>query len=715
MIRMKLFTKTLLLFISIIIIQSSLTIIFITNIVKNSNLIDSRKELRIDANEIFENYHSWKRSIWKNLISIMNNEELINNFTDKRDIYLTDTFINNLKEMLLVSGIDIIILRSNTNPHSPNIIQLNKDIGFFVDINYYMNNRKPHPYIELKLISNYIYLIGTIRLFINTDSFIDIFILKRIDDAFCTQLTHYKRSRVVFFLEQKYIIGTFNKKSLVESLNLNNIDTVYSEYYNMEIDNKMYNISAKKIDKLQENENKYNLYLITVLSNTPYTDRLILINNTLLYVSLLSALLTIILSLFLSRNITKPVQKLYFAMQRIQNGEYAIKVNLKTKNEFGDLFQGFNDMALQLNQDKIKMSDYIHEITMLKDYNEKIIHSIRAGIAIINSKLILEKANRFFIDCFNLDAKRIIGKRIENLNIDIFDESITKNIQEVIKRNKEYISNIKKRSKNNRIFEIRLYPLIIEDEEKIKTFKCVFIVDDISKTIEFEEKIFQAEKLSSISMLSAGVAHEINNPLSSIMVNAQNLIEDEQDIDKKISLRWIEQETRRIAKIIQELLDFSSSSIEKNQGSYSNKVITEVINLINYSLKKEKKIKIKTKLEQGIPAIVISEDKLKQIIINLVKNSIQAIDKDGTICIITHWDKRDGRIYITVEDNGHGIKEKIITRIFDPFFTTKYNGEGTGLGLSIVYGIINKYNGKIKIKTKQDKGTSIKLIIPILK
>ena len=118
-------------------------------------------------------------------------------------------------------------------------------------------------------------------------------------------------------------------------------------------------------------------------------------------------------------------------------------------------------------------------------------------------------------------------------------------------------------------------------------------------------------------------------------------------------------------------------------------------------------------MQKGIPPVLISQDELKQIIINLIKNAIQAIEKSGEIIVKAEYAK-GSYVNIYVIDNGIGMKDEIIQYIFDPFYTTKNNHEGTGLGLSVVYGIINKYKGSIKVKSKEGKGTTFKISLPIL-
>jgi len=360
------------------------------------------------------------------------------------------------------------------------------------------------------------------------------------------------------------------------------------------------------------------------------------------------------------------------------------------------------------------MQNYIDEITFLNEYNEKIIHSIHAGIVIVNRGFIIEKVNSHFLTFFGLCEEEVIDREITDVNLDIFDEEIISDVKSILTAYIRTSARIK-RSGNRYVFELKLYPFYTtrDTETTSDIFGCVIVVEDISKKIKFEEKIFQAEKLSTISMLSAGVAHEINNPLSSIMSNVQNLIEDD-DTDGKqsIALKWIEQETRRIAKIVRELLTFSSTNPNALIDSDINAVIRQVINLITYSIKSDHRATIIQQLNSDLPRAMINEDELKQVMINLINNSIQAIEESGEIHIKSCYRPNDRMIEIVVEDNGIGIPREIMQRIFDPFFTTKKNGEGTGLGLSVVYGIIKKHNGHITIDSSEYKGTTVKIAIP---
>ncbi len=706
---MKLFNKTLYIFIALIVFQSTFTIIFVTRIIKKSNIEDLREELESDSAAIYDGFHSWKRSIWKSFIDLKQSKELKQLLAKSTNDTWNYQVITYLAKKFSDLGFDSFIVKGNKIFVTPAIMPLKYQYSNIDSLN--LENERDHPYIRLVFVNDELLMIGVVRIFIDADSFIDIFIIEHINEEFCSRIIVNKRSKICVAVEDRCLCGNWGGDVIANEINLSGINISYREFYNVRILGLQYGLVVQKIDRLLVDGEYRDVFIITGLSDTPYVERLSLIRRTVLYVSLISALLTILLSFFLTNNITHPIRDLLMAMYRIKDGDYSVRIKSEQNNEIGELFNGFSEMAEKLYQDKLTLESYIKEITFLKDYNETILHSIKVGIAIINDEHVVEKANSFFFEFFNLKESDIIGKVIDDFPV--VDSIILKEMDQLLLGKRDFYSTVKRYQNSKRVFEIKLYPFHRDKKMSGDRFRCVLVVDDISKKIEFEEKIFQAEKLSSIGMLSAGVAHEVNNPLSSIMTNIQNLIEEEENQQRKVSLKLIEKETRRIARIVKELLEFSSSGREKVVRADANRVIDEVISLISYSLERNK-IVIEKDLTRNLPLIAISEDELKQVIINLIKNSLQAIKRDGKIIIATRLSTKEGFVLLSVNDDGMGITKEVISKIFDPFFTTKSNGEGTGLGLSVVYGIVNKYKGNIKIKSKPGKGTEVLLEIPVL-
>jgi signal transduction histidine kinase len=698
---MKLFRKTLLFFIGVIVFQSALTILLITNVARRANLADAQRELEDEASVLYDGFNSWKRQIWKSLIDIANEHELPGQGTDERE--------RSLKELLLVAKVDALAMKSAQGFIS-DVVQTSPGTLVMSDLQSLTNN-KAHPYIELASVRGTLCLVGVTGLPMRGGGRADVFLLKRIDSEFCVQLTLGRRSLVAFLRNKTILSASLSPNMAPAFFDPKALQSAYGELYDRRMGREIYNAAFQRLGRLDQEQDGDELFLGTFISNAPYIARLILLDRTILLVSLAGALLTLVLSLFLSRNITHPIADLLAGMERIRTGAWDTQVRSRGGYEISRLFRSFNDMARELAQSRTAIQQALHETLLLKEYNEKIVNSIRAGIAIVNRDLMVEKVNSAFLEFFRLEEARVVGAPLTYLDIDVVDEMVAEKIFSIFRREREFYSEVK-RSLDGRVYEIRLYPFYSSEGELREASGCVFMAEDISAKTELAEKIFQAEKLSTLSMLSAGMAHEINNPLSSILSNVQNLIDDEASAERKISLRWIEQETRRIGRIVQELLNFASTDSGHAPGSDVNGVVQEVIGLVRQSIAREGRIRIDTRLTPNLPPSVVSNDELKQVVINLLKNSVHAISGPGRVLISTRM--AGGRISLVVADTGSGIPKEIVPRIFDPFFTTRANGTGTGLGLSVVYGIMTKYVGAIDVKSREGHGARFSLSLPCL-
>ncbi len=684
---MKLFRKTLLFFTCVIVFQAVLTILIITNVTRRTNLTDARLELENEAALLYDGFNSWKRQIWINLIDLMN----------------VRSRSGSLQELLLTTKMDAIVVKGPQGSVI-DLAQFSPAVFLLTDLRS-LSNVMPHPYIETARVGGVICLVGVARL----EGARDIYLLKRMDGEFCVQLTLNRRSAVAILEGGSVAAGSISPGMAPAFFDPARLESSYMETYGRRLGRESYNVAFQRIGRLDHAVQGGELFLATFLSNSMYDERILQASRAVLLVSAAGALLAIFFSLFLSRNITHPIRDLLGGMERIRDGAWDTQVKSRGGYEISRLFSGFNDMARELAQSRAAMHEALGETVFLKEYNEKIIDSIRAGIAIIDRDLAVEKANGSFISCFGLEGKGIVGLKLASLGIDVVDDSIMSRISSILNGERDFHSEVK-RSRNGTVYQIRLYPF----SSSHGVSACVFMAEDISAKTELEEKIFQAEKLSSISMLSAGMAHEINNPLGSILTNVQNLIGQEADAGRTVSLKWIEQETRRIARIVQELLNFSSADSGHSTGADVNAVVREVIRLVGLSIAPEGRIRMDARLAADLPPAVVSTDELKQTVINLLKNSIQAIRGPGRILVSTRLGRGGGRISLAVSDTGQGIPAEIVPRIFDPFFTTKSNGEGTGLGLSVVYGIVSKHNGTIDVKSREGRGTRICLNLPLL-
>jgi two-component system NtrC family sensor kinase len=233
----------------------------------------------------------------------------------------------------------------------------------------------------------------------------------------------------------------------------------------------------------------------------------------------------------------------------------------------------------------------------------------------------------------------------------------------------------------------------------------------------------RSEKLASVGLLAAGIAHELNNPLTGVLTfshlvrkNLPDGSPDAEDLDLVI------RETKRCASIIRRLLDFSREKTPEKAFSNLNELVTETVELIAQSAQ-VKDIEIKTELDDQMPAIWMDENLIKQVIMNMLVNAQHAIESEGCISITTRLlaagdcpdsVKEPGEIaQVTIKDTGCGIPEIDLQRIFDPFFTTKGVGKGTGLGLSVSHGTIEAHGGTIEVASTVGKGTEFRIYLPI--
>ena len=234
------------------------------------------------------------------------------------------------------------------------------------------------------------------------------------------------------------------------------------------------------------------------------------------------------------------------------------------------------------------------------------------------------------------------------------------------------------------------------------------------------ERVIEAGKLASLGELAAGIAHEINNPVAVMVEEAgwmQDLLEEEDlqpstNLDEfKQSLSQIRTQGTRCKQITHKLLSFARKTDPRPQCIQLNDLIQEVVSLCEQRARYST-VKITTDLDPNLPQISVSPTEVQQVVMNLINNSLDAIDaRGGTIKVKTSFN--GDHVVIDVADDGPGIPEAYLPRVFDPFFTTKPVGKGTGLGLSICYGIVTKMGGKISVNSAIEIGTTFHIQIPI--
>jgi signal transduction histidine kinase len=239
---------------------------------------------------------------------------------------------------------------------------------------------------------------------------------------------------------------------------------------------------------------------------------------------------------------------------------------------------------------------------------------------------------------------------------------------------------------------------------------------DVEKKLQDAQKqVLQSEKLASLGRLAAGVAHEINNPLTGILLYGNMMLEKTSPSDPlRQNLEYILEDSERCRDIVQNLLAYSRQANPTKETFQINTLVEKSLGLIR-DQKLFMNVQIKKELSETPLVISADRNQMRQVIINLVINALDAMEKEGVLVLRTFPEKGGSTAVLEISDTGKGIAEENRSRIFDPFFTTKELGRGTGLGLSTVYGIVKENQGNIRLKETGPEGTTFRLEMPLAK
>ena len=404
------------------------------------------------------------------------------------------------------------------------------------------------------------------------------------------------------------------------------------------------------------------------------------------------------------------------AAAKMEIGDFSIRITPPSRDELGRLADSFNRMAdnLQLSLEKIESA---------RSYLENLINTIDDGVAVVKRGKTFVLLNDKYLQMFDKsteDRIKNIGAKIDNLNIfhGEWCESDERkcNICRVFENGRfsNRVSTYISGDGTERTYES--YVSVISRDEK-GVYEVVEDLRDITLRKKLERQMMQTEKLASVGRLAAGVAHEINNPMASIATCAEGLlamienIELKNDLDKEILeyLQVIRSSAFRCKAITERLLNFSATQTGEFETLDLNKITQESVRLVEYDVA-AKGVNLQLKLNPQIPQIKISRVAFPQVIVNLILNALYAVDRGGTIILETNLE--NGRVALTVSDDGIGISEKDLQFVFEPFYTTKKHGEGSGLGLSICRTIVNSHKGEISIRSQPGKGTTVMIVLP---
>ena len=345
------------------------------------------------------------------------------------------------------------------------------------------------------------------------------------------------------------------------------------------------------------------------------------------------------------------------------------------------------------------------ELERLKDYSENIIESLTVGVAVLDRKGVVIGWNRVLEETFGRKKAEVLGDSLlRALGPANFSALFPPDTQQEYHLLSETPLDMPGGGK--RIFDIAKTPLL---DNLLNPYGTILVFEDITDKIRLQQQLVTSEKLASIGLLSAGVAHEINTPLTGISSYVQLLQKRGTDAPFAQILEKIEAQTERVSRIVKNLLNFARNPSDMAFHRVNLKdSLQEIISLIEYKLKA---MNIKLELELAPVAPIWAQgERLQQVFINIILNALDAMPQGGVLRLALSETPADAVIEIT--DTGQGIKEQHLAHIFDPFFTTKGVGKGTGLGLSISYAIVTEHDGRIAVKSEPGRGTRFTIEIP---
>ena len=351
------------------------------------------------------------------------------------------------------------------------------------------------------------------------------------------------------------------------------------------------------------------------------------------------------------------------------------------------------------------------ELERLKIYTENIIESVNVAILALDAAGRITSCNRAFEDLYRVRRDDVAGTPVEGLLpadviASVHRATGTKGwaLKSAANIYKLYLGD---RPGAKLIVDMSIIPLRGSFDSGSG---CLLVMDDITEKVELADQLLQAEKLSSLGLMAAGIAHEVNTPITGISSYTQMLLKETPASDaRKSILEKIEKQTFRAAGIVNGLLNFARINGTEYQDLDVNRLLQESLTLLEHQLTRSG-IRISRSLDTSIPMVFGNGGKLQQVFVNLFLNARDAMPGGGELRV--HTGMNESMVIVDIEDTGTGISEDEIKRIYDPFFTTKGVSRGTGLGLTISYGIIQEHGGRILVDSEPGKGTRFRLKLP---
>jgi hypothetical protein len=406
----------------------------------------------------------------------------------------------------------------------------------------------------------------------------------------------------------------------------------------------------------------------------------------------------------------------YLGVSRTDKGDFLSSDDLEMLVSLA----GYVGIAIENARLYRSLQRKVEEYERLKEFSENIVESINVGILAADLEDRVESWNTQIERLTGIRRERAIGRRLDELfPADLaarFNQAPGDNgVHHIYKAPLKPVAGGGSGNGGNgdsgrpeSTVNVAIAPLVSRDQQRIGR---LIIFDDITERSVLEQRLIQADKLSSIGLLAAGVAHEVNTPLAVISTYAQMLAKQiSGDEQKSTLLEKIARQTFRASEIVNSLLNFSRTSPSEFIEVDLNRVVRETLSLVEHQFQRNR-VEVRQRMEEGLAPVNGNPGMLQQVFLNLFLNARDAMPAGGTL-EVRSW-SCDGSAMVEVSDTGEGIAPEHLPRIYDPFFTTKGARKGTGLGLSVTYGIVKEHGGSIEVDSRPGAGTRFRLEFPL--
>ncbi len=425
----------------------------------------------------------------------------------------------------------------------------------------------------------------------------------------------------------------------------------------------------------------------------------------------LTLLIVFVVALHISGNITGPLRDLIEGTRSMARGRQVSEIIVDSDDEIGELADSFNDMARELNERRSRLLRSLRElrrsrqeILQERNFKETIFEHVEMGILTLDAEENLTS--------YNGPAARMLGVNNESAGHGL--DVVLSDLPELLSPLQEGLQSAENQSWSRyleieRDAGIRTYRLAALPMSGDGTQGWLLTFEDLTERVEIRRKMARVDRLASLGRLSAGIAHEIRNPLTGVSLLLDDLHDRLLDRDEDQTLiRRALGEIERLEGLVNELLHFATLPPVVRKPDNISKVMRETLFLIQKQCEKSG-VDLVAKISDALPLVPIDHDKLKQAFLNLLNNALDSMPDGGELnVVVEQWPHG---VSITIRDSGIGILTENLDKIFDPFFTTK--GGGSGLGLAITHNIISDHGGSIEVESRVNKGTTFVLVFPV--